>query len=84
MTNDIHNFRMQREAMKKDVLFRRQRQEKIEGNLRMTSQELEKAVYEQEEHSKQLGMDGSDQSQAREDNKRLKQTIERIRQDHIE
>ena len=23
MTNDIHNFRMQREAMKKDVLFRR-------------------------------------------------------------
>ena len=46
MTNDIHNFRMQREAMKKDVLFRRQRQEKIEGNLRMISQELEKAVYE--------------------------------------
>ena len=50
----------------------------------MISSELEKALYEQEESSKQLGMDGSELSEVREDNKRMKQTIERMRQEQRE
>lgn len=81
MTNEIHTLRMQREAMKKDVLFRRQRVEKIEENLRRIGQELERTIYDQEDVNKQVGVESQEQMETREDNKRMKQALERMREE---
>ena len=79
MTNEIHNLRMQREAMKKEVLFRKQREEKLENNMRKLQIDLDKALFEQDELNKNVDVDVQDQTTFKEENKRLKQNIDRIR-----
>ena len=34
MTKDMHVIKMQRESMRKEILFRKQREEQMESNLR--------------------------------------------------
>ena len=34
MTNEIHVFRMQKEGMKKEIMFRRQREDQMQSNLK--------------------------------------------------
>ena len=51
ITNDMHNFKIQKEAMRKELLFRKQRQDQLENNLARVKVDLEKSFYEQEDLS---------------------------------
>lgn len=82
MTNEIHTLRMTKEAMRKEVLFRKQREDQLETNIRKVTAELEKAHFEQEELNKNIDMDLEETSRMREDNKRLKQSVDNLRQEN--
>lgn len=34
MTNEIHNLRMMKEGMRKEIMFRKQREEQLDNNIR--------------------------------------------------
>lgn len=46
--------------MKKELMFRKQRQDKIEANMRKLQADYEKAIYEQEDLTKSLDIDSED------------------------
>jgi hypothetical protein len=46
MTNDIHVIRMQKESMRKEIMFRKQREEQLENNLRKVAMALERAFID--------------------------------------
>lgn len=82
MTNEIHTLRMTKEAMRKEVLFRKQREDQLETNIRKVTAELEKAHFEQEELNKNIDMDLEETARMREDNKRLKQSVDNLRHEN--
>ena len=57
MTNEIHVLKMHRESMKKEIIFRKQREEQMEINLRKIQIDLEKAIIIQEELSRNTEID---------------------------
>ena len=79
MTNSIHLYKMQKDAIRKELLFRKQREDQMEGQVRKIQIDLDKANIEFEETNKLLNGDKSSSSEAKEENRRLKQAIDAYR-----
>ena len=79
MTNEIHQLRMLKEGMRKEIVFRRQREEQLENNIRKLQQDLDKAQYEQDDVHRTLDSEMGEQMSLMEENKHLKMALDRLR-----
>jgi len=70
---------MQKESMKKELLFRKQREEQLEMNLRRVSGELHRALQEQSDLN--MGINSDQGATLKEENKRLKEVVEELRRE---
>ncbi len=84
MTNDIHMLKMHRESMKKELMFRKQREEQMDSNLKKIQMQLDKALYTNEELSRNLDEEMDEQTITREENKQLKNQIESFKLENQE
>eukprot|EP00347_Sterkiella_histriomuscorum_P009621 403340510 len=79
MTSDIHNLRMMKEGMRKEILFRKQRVDQLENNIRKIESGLDKAQFEQDELKRTLDQGTQEQSDSQNESSYLKSTLERLK-----
>ncbi|CDW79632.1 UNKNOWN [Stylonychia lemnae] len=79
MTNEIHNLRMMKEAMRKEIIFRKQREDQLESNIRKLQVQVDRAQFESDDIRVQLNEETQSNNEFKEQNKYIKQQIERFR-----
>ena len=84
ITNEIHVLRIQKEGMRKESLFRKQREEQLEQNLKKARFEVEKACFERDDICSNIDCKETDFVQLKEENKKYKKGIEELRLETID